>query len=265
MSRTTTSAATVSALKRGIDVLHCFSDGARTLSNAEISERTGVPKPTVTRLATTLVSLGLLRQDPDTERYALGAGVLSLARTFLSGLDVRMHARPHMARLAEGLGATVFLSIRDGRDMVLIEVSRARSSVLTVRLDVGSRLPIAASALGRAYLSALPAPEREQLLAELAREGGVDWPRLRAGIDQALRDAAVHGYCTSFGEVRSEINSIAVPLTLPGGDHVALNCGGPAFAFPETRLKAEIAPRLLAAARAIASEVGGSLHQTKAA
>ena len=265
MSRPARPQATVSALRRGIAVLQCFDEGSHFLSNAEISERTRVPKPTVTRLAATLVSLGLMRQDPETERYCLGAGVLSLARNFLSGLDVRMHARPHLARLAESFGASAFLAVRDGPDMVLIEASRARSSVLTMRMDVGSRLPMMASALGRAYLSALPETERAQLLDELRRDQPGDWPRLRTGIEQAMRDAAASGYCASLGELRAEVNSIAVPLTLPGGEHVALNCGGPAFAFPEARLRSDVAPRLLAAARAIAAEIGGSLQQTKAA
>ena len=87
----------------------------------------------------------------------------------------------------------------------------------------------------------------------------------QAAIDQALRDAAAHGYCASLGDLRTEINSIAAPLTLPGGEHVAVNCGGPAFAFPETRLREEIAPRLLATARAIAADVGGSIRQSRAA
>ena len=256
---------TVSALKRGIAVLHCFSNGARALSNGEISALTRVPKPTVTRLAATLVSLGLMQQDPETEKYSLGAGVLSLAQSFLSGLDVRAYARPHMHRLAEAFGGSVFLGICDGLQMVLIETCRARSSMLTVRLDVGSRLPIAASALGRAYLSSLEVAERAQLLEQMHSSNAADWFRLSAGIEQALRDAAAHGYCASIGELRSEVNSIAVPLVLPGGERVAINCGGPAFAFPESRLREEVAPRLLAAARAIAGETGGTLLQSKAA
>ena len=265
MSRPVRAQATVSALRRGIAVLQCFGDGEHSLSNAEISERTRVPRPTVARLAATLVFLGLMRQDPDTERYSLGAGVLPLARNFLSGLDVRLHARPHMARLAESFGASAFLAVRDGPDMVLIEASRARSSVLTVRVDVGSRLPVLASSLGRAYLSALPETERAQLLEELRQSQPADWSRFRAGVEQAMQDASAHGYCASLGELRAEVNSIAVPLTLPGGEHVALNCGGPAFAFSEARLRTEIAPRLLATARAIAGEVGGSLQLTRAA
>lgn len=265
MSKPAKQQGAVSALKRGIAVLHCFGNGARSLSNGEISSLTQVPKPTVVRLAATLVSLGLLRQDPETEKYSLGAGVLSLAQSFLSGLDVRASARPHMHRLAEASGGSVFLAICDGLEMVLIETCRARSSVLTVRLDVGSRLPIVASALGRAYLSSLETAERATLLEQLQTSNATDWFRLSAGIEQALRDAAAHGFCASIGELRTEVNSIAVPLALPGGERVAINCGGPAFAFPESRLREDVAPRLLATARAIAGDTGGTIIESKAA
>lgn len=254
---------TVSALKRGIAVLHCFNSGARSLSNGEISALTKVPKPTVTRLATTLVSLGLMRQDPETDKYSLGAGVLSLAQKFLSNLDIRAHARPHLRHLADTTGGSAFLGVCDGLEMVVIEACRARTSMVTVRLDVGSRLPIATSALGRAYLSSLEMAERALLLEQLKNANDADWLRLSAGIDTSLRDAAAHGYCASLGELRTEVNSIATPLTLPGGERVAINCGGPAFKFPESRLRDEIAPRLLVTAHAIASEIGGFAKQAE--
>jgi len=264
MSKLRTPQGTVSALKRGIDVLKCFSNDARTLSNGELSAMTHVPKPTVTRIAATLMTLGLLRQDPETDKYALGAGVLSLAQAFLSILDVRAVARPHLMKLAEQFGGSAYLGVCDGLEMVVIESCRARSSMLTVRLDVGSRLPMATAALGRAYLSSVDAGERERLLAKLEEKNGNDWPRLSQHIQAALRDAAAHGYCVSLGEVRAEINSAATPVTLPGGEHVAINCGGPAFAFPESKLRNEVAPRLLATAQAIAAEIGGT-HRLKVA
>lgn len=265
MSRDSKSAATVSALKRGIEMLHCFSAGARSMSNAELSRMTGVPKATVARLSATLVALGLLRQDAESGKYALGAGVLSLAEAFLSGLDVRAVARPHMAQLAETFGGSAYLGVCDGLEMVIIESSRARNSMLTLRLDVGSRLPMATSALGRAYLSALSAEERSRLLAKLEERNHGEWPKLGQGVETALREAATLGYCASMGELRSEINSIATPILLPAGERIAINCGGPAFAFSEAKLRGEIAPRLLAAAQAIAAEIGGAVQQRKVA
>ena len=45
----------VSALERGISVLRCFTADVRELSNTALSRQTGIPRPTVTRLASTLV------------------------------------------------------------------------------------------------------------------------------------------------------------------------------------------------------------------
>ena len=83
-----------------------------------------------------------------------------------------------MTRLAEAFGGSAYLGICDGLEMVVIEACRARTSMVTLRLDVGSRLPIATSALGRAYLSALPEPERAPLLDKLKHKSEADWPRL---------------------------------------------------------------------------------------
>ena len=248
---------TVSALERGLAVLRCFSETRRTLTSTELSRLMGVPRPTVTRLASTLVTLGFLKQEPDGDRYMLGPGVVSLARVFLAGLDVRAVARPHMQAMAEAVGGSVYLAVPDGLDMVLIEACRPRSTMLQPRLDVGSRAPMANSALGRAYLWALPPPERERMLESLRLARGTDWPALEGGLKRALGDAERLGYSMSAGEFHSEINSVSVPLVGPKGDVMALNCGTAAFIYTEDHLRQVIAPALLKMAAALAADLGG--------
>jgi IclR family transcriptional regulator, positive regulator for flagellar biogenesis len=250
---------TVSALERGIAVLRCFDETRRSLGPTELAKLTGIPRPTVTRLASTLVTLGLLKLDAQSERFMLGAGVVTLARAFLAGLDIRAVARPHMQALAEQFGGSVYLAVRDGMEMVLVEACRARSSMLAARLDVGSRVPMANAALGRAYLAAIPAAERAQLIEALRLARGSDWSAVVPGMNRALDDALSLGYCISAGEFHREINSVSVPLIGPDGEVMALNCGGAAFAFTEDRLRLELAPRLIAMALKIADEIGGSV------
>ncbi|HSW19471.1 MAG TPA: IclR family transcriptional regulator [Ramlibacter sp.] len=248
---------TVSALERGVAVLRCFTENRRVLTPTELSRLTGVPRPTVTRLASTLVTLGLMSQDPDTEAFCLGPGVVSLARVFLAGLDIRGAARPHMAALAEACGGSVYLAVPDGLDMVLIEACRPRSTMLAPRLDVGSRAPMANSALGRAYLWALPPAQRDALIESLRLARGSDWAAVEGGLRRSLAEADKLGYCISAGEFHREINSVSVPLTGPAGEAMALNCGSAAFVFDEERLRKEIAPALLAMAHELANAIGG--------
>jgi IclR family transcriptional regulator, positive regulator for flagellar biogenesis len=254
---------TVSALERGIAVLRCFTETRRELTPTELARLTGVPRPTVTRLASTLVTLGLMKQDPGTEAYMLGPGVVSLARVFLAGLDVRAVARPHMNALAEATGGSVYLAVPDGLDMVLIETCRPRTTMLAPRLDVGSRAPMANAALGRAYLWALPAKERQNLIESLRLARGSDWAALESGLTRALRDADKLGYCISAGEFHREIHSVSVPVIGPGGEVMALNCGSAAFAFSEAHLRKVVAPQLRRMAETLAAEIGGHVPQPR--
>ena len=248
---------TVSALDRGLALLQCFGDGHPVLGPTELARLTGIPRPSVTRLAATLVAHRWLRPEPGGERYMLGAGVVALAQVFLSGLDVRAAARTGMQALAERTGGAVYLAVRDGLDMVLVEACRSRSTMLAARLDVGSRVPLPNSALGRAYLGALDPATREPLIESLRLARGNDWQALQAGLQAALDERERTGACLSAGEFHREINSVSVALTGPRGEVMAFNCGGPAFAFSEDRLRQDIAPQLLALVRAVANDIGG--------
>lgn len=255
---------TVSALERGIAVLRCFTEDRRTLTATELSRLTGVPRPTVTRLAATLLGLGLLQLEARTEAYQLGPGVLTLARVFLAGLDVRAVARPHMQALAEATGGSVYLAVRDGLEMVLIEACRPRSTMLAPRLDVGSRAPIANSALGRAYLWALPPQERQGLIESLRLARGTEWDALERGLNRSLAEADQSGYCISAGEFHREINSVSVPLLGPTGDVMSLNCGTAAFLFSEEHLRNVVAPQLQKMAQALSVDLGGGVPKERA-
>lgn len=253
-------AGTVTALERGIAVLRCFTQDVPSLSNAELSLRTGIPKPTVTRLATTLVALGMLRQDPATERFALAAGVVPLANAFLAQVDVRAVARPHMAALAERFGGAVYLAVRDELDMVLIEIARSRSASLRSNHELGARIALRESALGRAYLCALAAhdePAHARLMARLVRADRAAHARAAPGLAQAQADFVQDGLCLSLGEVSPLVHSVAVPLEDARGEVLALNFGAPGFAMPEGFLRHTVGPALREAVEAIQREMLG--------
>ncbi|MBX3605739.1 MAG: IclR family transcriptional regulator [Piscinibacter sp.] len=250
---------TVSALDRGLALLHCFDAGQRALGASDLARLTGIPRPSVIRLAATLVAHRLLRVEPGGERYLLGAGVVSLAHQFLTGLDLRAAARGPMQALAERSGGSVYLAVRDGLEMVLVEACRSPTTMLAARLDVGSRVPLPNSALGRAWLGALDDAQRQPVLDALRRLHGAEWPALEAGLQRALAEQARSGWCSSAGAFHREINSVAVAMRDARGDLVAFNCGGPAFSFGEERLRREIGPALRDTVRAIAAETGSQL------
>lgn len=245
----------VAALERGFRVLDCFAHARRPLGNSEVAALTGIPRPSVTRLIATLVTLGHLRPVSGSERWEMAAGVVRLAEAFLGALDIRSFARPHLVRLAEELGVSSFLGVRDGIEVLVVEASRARSAVAVIGADVGTRMSLATSALGRGWLAGVDEPMR-QAVREQLRHAGASRAEL-AQLDRALLDAREAGYTVSLGDWNPNVNAIAVPVRTPGGEVVSINCGGPGFVLSSERLMTAVVPRLLAAAAALARDIGG--------
>ncbi|MBV7484835.1 IclR family transcriptional regulator [Bordetella sp. BOR01] len=248
----------VSALARGLAVLRYVgaSDGPATLK--EISEGTGIPKPTASRLVSTLLASGLIRRMPGSERYALGPGIMALSNSYLDKLDMRAEARVHMRTFAEAAGVTVHLGTRDRLEMVLLESVRPLSAALVMRIGVGDRLGLATSASGRAYLAALPEEDRDRLIDTLRTSLAGRWAAIAPQLHQALAQYRQTGYVASHGEWHPDVNAIAAPLVMPDGEIYSLNCGGPAFKLPPETLAGEVAPRLLACVRGIMADTGAT-------
>lgn len=241
----------VAALARGLDILRAFQPGETHLGNRDLALRTGLPRPTVSRLTYTLTELGYLVHDPKYEKYRLGSAALTLGFAALATMDFRHVARRFMQEVADLSKGSVSLGERNGIELIYIENCRGTGS-LTLGLDVGARVPIATTAMGRAYIAALDDVARARLLDRLRIEHGGDWPKVRAGIEQALRDHAERGFTASIGDWHPEIHAVGVAIVVPESRRVfGLNCGGAAFLLTRERLETEIGPRLVEVARHI--------------
>jgi len=245
----------VTALARGLELLRCFGPGERYLGITELARRTGIPKPTVSRLTGTLVKLGYLNLSSSLSKYSLGSGVLSLGYSMLSNLDIRQVAKPFMQELAEYSRASVSIGIRDRLSMVYIETIRS-SAPIAMQWAVGARLSISTTSMGRAYLSGLPEQERNFLMDQIRLQDENEWPRIKAGIEQGFRDYAENGFCLSIGEWDREIVGAGVPFLSPDGTVMAFNCGGPAYVLSREMLENDIGPKLVKLVKQVGSTIG---------
>ncbi|MEC5406465.1 IclR family transcriptional regulator [Paraburkholderia sp. MPAMCS5] len=245
----------VTALARGLELLRCFAPRERYLGLSELARRTDLPKATVARLAGTLAKLGYLHYSESLGKYSLGTGVLSLGYSMLSNLDIRDLARPRMQELAEYARASVAIGVRDRLSVLYIEWVRS-SAPVTVMRGVGVRLPLATTSMGRAYLAAASEEERDKVLEQLRARDESDWPRIKRGVDQALKDYAERGFCLSVGDWDKDVASVGVPFTAPDGTRMAFNCGGPAFAMSREMLENDVGPRLVDLVQRLEAAIG---------
>jgi DNA-binding IclR family transcriptional regulator len=241
----------VAALARGLELLQCFRYGERWLTHQEITRRTGLPKATVSRLAFTLVALGYLRQDSAKGSYGLGNGGLTLGFRVLANAEIAAIARPELEELAAVSQAAVSLGVRHQLSMVYIAHARGQAR-LTLALDVGARIPIESTSMGRAFLCALPPHRRAALEGELATRLGPQWPARAEALRRADRQWHEAGFVTSEAEWESDINAVGAAIDPgTGAEPYAINIGGPVTVLTRTRLHEELGPRLAQAARRI--------------
>jgi len=249
----------VSSLARGLSILRAFRADDKVLGTQALAERTGLHKTTVSRLLGTLTKLGYLRYMPEYGKYAVSNQVLTLGYAAIGRFGFGELVRSHMDQRAAEVDCFVTLSVRDGPDMIFVELVR-RPTAVALNLNVGSRIPLAESAPGRAYLFAMGEDERAEAFDLLTSIHGDAWAaEKRPALEAALSRMADNGYSDSFGEWVAGHNAVGVVLRAPmTGDIYTLSVGGNARNLPPEKLKSVHLPMLMRAAQEISALSAGN-------
>src|SRR5512142_3093133 len=201
----------IQSVERAARILAVLGSGPPRLGVTEIAERVGLAKPTVHGLLRTLEKHDLVAQDPDTGKYSLGPGVVSLGNAYLDGSDLRARSLRWAESLAQRAGEAVWGAILSGsRVIVLHHVFRPDNTVQI--LEVGATIPWHACALGHAIVAHLPETRRARVLAgERAPLTGLTKTG-RPARSRALTQVRKQGYAVEDQEATVGDAGIAAPI-----------------------------------------------------
>ena len=256
-SAKTSGATEIVSLSRGLGILRAFRAVDAPLGNKEIAARTGLAKATVARLSYTLTQMGYLRQVGPHGQYHLGDKVSVLGHALLRTLPVRRVAEPLMQEMADRHEMSVALGIGIGADMIYLQYCAGPGTV-TMRMRVGSLVPLARTAMGRAYLWALGEEQRERHVAAIRQAAGGSADETEAALRAAVAEVGHRGFAVSFGDWRSGIFAVGAPLWLDRGETIlALNCGARRLGLDEADFEERLGPELVA----LSSEITHRMDQ----
>lgn len=246
-----------SALARGIQILQAFTPRTPFLSARDLMSATGLPKPTLFRLITTLSDAGLLQYDEISGRFAPAPPLARLAAPFLARAHIRQLSFGPMQALAERLCALVTLGLGMGLELVFVEIAQAKEC-MTVRPIIGSHISLSRTASGRAYLCALPRADVQRYVDRVQASDAKHGRWLAERLDEARQDLAERGFCVSHGDLQRQFESVAVPLrTADKPDEIyVFACTVPSFELRPGQLLDEVGPRLVTLARSIEAALG---------
>jgi len=234
----------VQSLVRGFELLEAIGDMGGEAGLSELAGRTGLAPGTAHRIVRTLVDLGYLRQLPS-RRYTLGARLLRLGDTASTLLG--RWAAPVLTGLVDAVGETANLAVLDGDRAVYVAQVPSPHSV-RMFTEIGRRVPLHCTGVGKAMLSRLPDTQVDALIARTGLPAVTPTTITDpAALRLELARAREQGWVRDEGEQETGVRCVAVPVSGPTGP-VAVSVSGPVGRVDEAAVD-RIAPVVMAAGR----------------
>lgn len=243
--------ASVQSVDRALDVLEALGHGT-PMGVSELVRETGLPLGTVHRLLATLTERGYARQDSE-RKYAVGPSALRLADASEQALAAV--GRPYAARLTALCGETTNLAVLQGSEMVYIAQSPSPHS-LRIFAEVGRRVPLHSTAVGKAVLSTMPEAQALALVSSAPMPATTTHTiTTLPGMSAELRTVAAQGFAMDEQEQEIGVRCVAAAIPSSTGLYAALSVSGPTERFTHEAVRA-VEPQV----RAIAAELGEALR-----
>ncbi|MCS6827766.1 MAG: IclR family transcriptional regulator [Caldilinea sp.] len=243
------------AVARAIALLKAFSDAQPEWTLNDLARATGLNKTTAFRLLSALEAEHLVMRNPLSGAYRLGVELIALGGVAMRSNPLRTVSRPTLVTLAEQSGEAATLEVlMDAHVLVLDEV--AGDNPMGMTQDVGSRLPVHATATGKVLLAFSSEEQTEKLLAAplqpLTERTVTEPEQLRRELARIRQE----GFAVTQGELEPGFVAVAAPvIDRERQAAAAISVGGPSLRLTAERLP-QIAAMVQMAARQISRQLG---------
>lgn len=236
---------------------------AEELGVTALARRLGLHKNNVFRLLATLEEMRFVEQCAENERYRLGTASLGLGQAFLRTRSLTRLGRSLLEKLALDTRETAHLAVLDGFEVVHLD-GEAPAHLIGTRVRTGERLPVHASALGKAMLACGDPSEWERMDRDCIR--GAELPAAtpatitdRDKFFEHLRGAAGLGYAVDVEECAPGLCCVAAPVRDASSRVVAaLSISAPLFRVGVDALHEQLVPAVTAAAQELSRRLGAA-------
>jgi IclR family KDG regulon transcriptional repressor len=239
--------APIKSVFKTMKILECLSY-ERNLGITELTDRVsthlkGIPidKSTVYRFLVSLIDLGFVYQDQQTEKYGLTLKLFEIGMSVLERLELWREAEPILEEIARVTGETVHLATLDGDELVYLgKVESTRALRVSMMSRVGSSAPAYCTGVGKILLAHLP---RKRLDRILKKEKPVQYTDKtivrRAHLERELSSIRKKGYAIDNEEHEIGVRCVAAPVQ----NNNSAVCGAVSVSVPTVRLPDEEIPR----------------------
>ncbi|MBL6927649.1 MAG: IclR family transcriptional regulator [Rhodospirillales bacterium] len=226
------------SVHKTVAVLDCFSRNERSLSVADVAEKTGLPKTTAHRILATLREIGFVEQEREREQYRLGIRLFELGSVVLDSMDLPREAAPFVERLIALSGEGSHLCVFDGAHVVTVD-HREPDGGTGHRITTILAAPAYCTGVGKAAL----AFQSEETISRIIQAGLQRYTRTTITEPDELRSELAEireqGYAVDNCEHEVGLRCVAAPIRNAAGDvFAAISVSGPQVRITDDRVPA---------------------------
>jgi IclR family acetate operon transcriptional repressor len=208
--RSEASTAAAGTLSRGLDIIEWVAE-AQQGGIVDLCRALGLSRSAAYRIVAQLRERGYLEETGDAQ-LRLGPVAIRVGLQALEGLDLFKVTPRHLRALVATTEETAFVAVPDADEMAYV-MQEVGPQVVKVSSKLGGRAPLHASGLGKAYLSALPSAEVEELVTRLTLTRYTPTTLTTpAALLAAVRRAAEVGYAIDDAEREPGVRCLAAPI-----------------------------------------------------
>ncbi|MGB8832391.1 MAG: IclR family transcriptional regulator [Candidatus Sulfotelmatobacter sp.] len=244
----------ITALQRGLRLLHLFSASSQGLTAKQVADRSRLPVSTVHRFLANLESAGFLNCSGNI--YHLGIACFAIGQAALAQLDIRRVSLPYLQELNQQTRETVHLTVRHGVSAVYVEKLDSTEQ-LRIYSRIGATVPLYCTAVGKVMLAYMSDEQQKQQMLQLSLKRYT--PNTVGNVQQLeaeLHRVRKNGYACDLEEHELHIRCVAAPIWDHAGlVNASLSITAPIFRMAISRLR-QLAPVIQAAGLQISRELG---------
>ena len=247
----------INSLARGLLLLEKLAEAGGPLTLSEVAKAMEMTLPTAYRFLYTLQAIDLIEKEADRKAYRITPKVLKLGYGVFKSSELWNTAHPHLLRASQKYGETFNLAVLE-KDQILYIDRVKTQSILTINLEIGSKLPAYCTSMGRVLLAWLPRKEARQRLRlnPLKKQTGLTVTDIDE-LESILADVRLNGFAVNDGELAPELYSAAAPVLNREGEAVAaLNMAVNSARHDEDYLHKVMVPAVVQCAERISSAMG---------
>ncbi len=243
---------------RAFTIIEYMVSHGRKYRLKELAEGLEMSPSTVLRFLNSLIAMGYVIQDEETQRYFLTFKLCNLGQRLLENYNIIEVASPFLQRLGKQSMESVCLAIEQNQYISYVSVIENESNILSSKLRVGTSAPMYCTGIGKLFLAHKTEEETDRIikgyggLKAYTEKTITDREQLR----EELLKVRKQGYALDWEEREDFARCIAAPVyDYTGRIAAGISITGPAYRIGEDYVKQNL-PVLKDTARKISRALG---------